>query len=340
MPDTLQQILEAKSYAWRQKRKDCLETAGSSDLWNLRGKDLLSGLRGVPTSFSYTSDVTSTDLRYVEVPIEQIIQLPKDHLVLRVFLRTLLGSSPSDELVSYLAGRLEEKSNQAIGREAHNTWDQLAEYPHTDMLTMMLTTLNRSTPGQLQRHSVAPKDLWRPALDDSITLLARMPRILGAISLLKSNGGSIKEKYWKGDLGQAYADYLGLTGPDAGHFMSLFLVLHACHEGGPASTNVTRIASSARTTLYQAVTAGLIALSGDIHGGASDPALSQLMAVHSCCGLDREGVRNHFETAIRNGKTIHGFGHAVYEDVDPRFKVILDFALKRFPDHELLHLAT
>ena len=59
------------------------------------------------------------------------------------------------------------------------------------------------------------------------------------------------------------------------HALGRLLIIHADHEQN-CSTSVVRIAGSAHANLYAAISAGINALSGPLHGGANEAVLRQL----------------------------------------------------------------
>jgi citrate synthase len=103
------------------------------------------------------------------------------------------------------------------------------------------------------------------------------------------------------------------------------LILCADHELN-VSSFTARCVASAGSNPYAVVTAGLSALEGTKHGGASARAESMLDALRRSRPL---------ETAIaerlRRGEPIDGFGHPLYRDGDPRAAALLDLLRERCP---------
>jgi citrate synthase len=90
------------------------------------------------------------------------------------------------------------------------------------------------------------------------------------------------------------------------------LVLLADHELN-ASTFAVRVVASTGASLTHCMMAGLAAISGPKHGGATEPLRSLLEEVDAC--RDAEGV---IDARLSRGETIPGFGKSVYRDADPR----------------------
>lgn len=113
------------------------------------------------------------------------------------------------------------------------------------------------------------------------------------------------------------ADYLRMitgTTPPPTHARAIEQYLIATIDHGfNASTFTARVIASTGADLGAAITGAIGALSGPLHGGAPSRALDTLDAIGSPDRID-EWVRPRVES----GERIMGFGHAVYETLDPR----------------------
>ena len=114
------------------------------------------------------------------------------------------------------------------------------------------------------------------------------------------------------------------TKPDdeAAHDLEVCLILHADHTFN-ASTFACREVVSTRAHMYAAVTAGIGALSGSLHGGANAQVMEMLR------GLEGEtDVAGWVKKHLDQGKKIMGMGHAVYKTTDPRAKFLKEMGLR------------
>ncbi len=98
--------------------------------------------------------------------------------------------------------------------------------------------------------------------------------------------------------------------------IDIMMILHAEH-GSNASTFTTIAAGSTLSDMYAAVTAGVSALKGPLHGGADEAALRMLYAIG-----DPENTERYIEEALAGKQRIMGFGHRIYKTYDPRAKII------------------
>jgi citrate synthase len=109
--------------------------------------------------------------------------------------------------------------------------------------------------------------------------------------------------------------------------LEVFWILHADHEQN-CSTSAVRVVGSGRVNLYAAISAGIAALWGPLHGGANQAVVEMLSDIHEN-GMD-------YRKAIERAKDkndpfrLMGFGHRVYKTFDPRAKI-----MKRMCDNML-----
>jgi citrate synthase len=98
--------------------------------------------------------------------------------------------------------------------------------------------------------------------------------------------------------------------------LEILFILHADHEQN-CSTNAVRSVGSSQVDPYSAVSAGIGALFGPLHGGANEAVLRMLRKVKTPDRIPDfiDGVKNGHEKLM-------GFGHRVYKNYDPRAKII------------------
>jgi citrate synthase len=102
------------------------------------------------------------------------------------------------------------------------------------------------------------------------------------------------------------------------------LVLCADHELN-VSSFTARCVASAGSHPYAVVIAGLAALEGPRHGGASARVEAMLASMR---GL--RPLRGAVTGRLRRGEPIDGFGHPLYRDGDPRARVLLEMLGERY----------
>jgi citrate synthase len=98
--------------------------------------------------------------------------------------------------------------------------------------------------------------------------------------------------------------------------LEILLILHADHEQN-CSTSAVRSVGSSHVDPFSAVSAGIAALYGPLHGGANEAVLKMLDEIG-----DIKHVPAYIE-GVKSGKgRLMGFGHRVYKSYDPRAKLI------------------
>jgi len=103
------------------------------------------------------------------------------------------------------------------------------------------------------------------------------------------------------------------------HALDLLLILHADHEQN-CSASTVRLCGSSMVNLFGAISAGINALWGPLHGGANQEVIQMLEAI-----ADEGQTASEFLERAKSGDEsarLMGFGHRVYKNFDPRATVI------------------
>jgi citrate synthase len=158
--------------------------------------------------------------------------------------------------------------------------------------------------------------------DQIVRLIAKMPT-LGAWSFRHAQG----KPYVYPDNDLTYTEnFLSMLfkmseqkykpDPRLSQALEVLFILHADHEQN-CSTNAVRSVGSSQVDPYSAVSAGIAALYGPLHGGANEAVLKMLKRIGSKDKIPAfiEGVKNGDEKLM-------GFGHRVYKNFDPRATII------------------
>jgi citrate synthase len=101
--------------------------------------------------------------------------------------------------------------------------------------------------------------------------------------------------------------------------VDLLLILHADHEQN-CSTSTVRVVGSSRANLFAAISAGIGALWGPLHGGANQQVIEMLDAIEAEGG-DVQKFVNRAKDKKDNSRLM-GFGHRVYKNFDPRAVIL------------------
>jgi citrate synthase len=107
--------------------------------------------------------------------------------------------------------------------------------------------------------------------------------------------------------------------PDLVEALNVFWILHADHEQN-SSTAAVRLVGSSRVNLFAAISAGICALWGPLHGGANQAVIEMLTEIQASGGQVQP-----FVARAKNKNDpfrLMGFGHRVYKTYDPRARII------------------
>ena len=104
--------------------------------------------------------------------------------------------------------------------------------------------------------------------------------------------------------------------PRLAQALEVLFILHADHEQN-CSTNAVRSIGSSQVDPYSAVSGGIAALYGPLHGGANEAVLRMLKRIGS-----KDNVGEFIEGVKNGDERLMGFGHRVYKNYDPRAKII------------------
>lgn len=103
--------------------------------------------------------------------------------------------------------------------------------------------------------------------------------------------------------------------------LDILLLLHADHEQN-CSTSAVRHVSSSGASVFTALSSGVGALSGHLHGGAAEAAIEQLAIIGTPAGIPARLAE------VRAGRSrLMGFGHRVYRAHDPRAQLLRRYAI-------------
>ncbi len=201
---------------------------------------------------------------------------------------------------------------------------ELAEQrPLDDRLLDLLRRLPRSAhPMAALRTGVSAVGAFDPEAEDpspeasrrkAVRLVAKFPTIIAAFQRLRRGEEPIAPDPELTHAGNFLYMVSG-EGPDetAARALDTTLLLYLDH-GFNASTFTCRVIASTLADMHSAVTGGIGALKGALHGGANAKAMEMLLEIGEV-----EAVEAFVDRALAEKRKIMGFGHRVYKTEDPR----------------------
>jgi citrate synthase len=260
-------------------------------------------------------------LRYRGIPIEQLAE--KSSFIETAYL-LIYGHLPNTKQLQEWSDKLTRHS--LLHEDMKHFFEGFSATAHPmAILSAMISALSSYYPDSLDPDNVDQRDI-------TIARLVSKVRTIAAFAYKKSIGQPFV--YPKNSLSYC-ANFLNMMfsvpaeeyeiDPELVSIMNLLLILHADHEQN-CSTSTVRMVGSSKANLFAAISAGIGALSGPLHGGANQEVLEMLTAIHA----DGGDVKKYVAMAKDKNSNfkLMGFGHRVYKNFDPRAKIIKSAADK------------
>lgn len=298
------------------------ENEKAIDISKLRG---MSGYITLDPGFKNTgstkSAITFLDgekgiLRYRGYPIEQLAEKAS---FIEVAYLLIYGELPNKTELDYFTNSV---SNHTLVHEDMKRF--FAAYPNNahpmGMLSAMIASLSTFYP-----ESQNPN---RPFKDIELTMhrvIAKLPTLaaqaykfsMGHPIMYPNNDLNYTENFLNMMFALPTDDYE--IDPVVEDALNKLLILHADHEQNCSAATV-RIVGSSQANLYSAISAGIAALWGPLHGGANQAVIEMLQMIKD----DGSDLQKWVDKAKdkQDSFRLMGFGHRVYKNFDPRAKII------------------
>ena len=274
---------------------------------------------GFANTGSCISDITFIDgekgiLRYRGYPIENLAGKVKFTDVAYLL---LYGDLPQKDVKAIFSKKL--RKHAKIHEDMKRFFDGFPLNAHPmATLSSMVTALSAFTPEDYQNDE--------EAIDETIIKILAKVKTIAAYSYRKYHG--LPFIYPNPDLNYV-ENFLHMMFSDSQEefhadpvlveALDLLLILHADHEQN-CSTSTVRMAGSSLSNVFGAVSSGIAALWGPLHGGANQAVLEMLQKIKD----DNSDYKKYIELAKDKNSSFRlmGFGHRVYKNYDPRAKII------------------
>jgi len=323
----LQKVLSEKISNWQDEIHTVLEQAGEKKISDVSVNQAYGGMRGIKGLICETSAVSADKGLIIRgYPLLEITHLLPEE----AFYLLLTGDLPDQAAKEDIQNQLNVHKNVP-----EYVWNVLSSLPDDSHPMTMLTIAIQSMQVDSEfvkkyDEGVPKKDYWKWTLEDGIRLIGALPGIAAGIYRMRfKKGDRIKPENnldWAGN----YAHMLGFEGDDFKKLMRLYLLLHCDHEGGNVSAFSSLTVSSALSSPFLSVAAGLNGLAGPLHGLANQECLKFVLEVHDHFNgaPDKKELEKFCWDRLQNGRVIPGYGHAVLRCPDPRFTAFLSFGKK------------
>lgn len=333
--DTLKEKFAAKALPFAKEAKAFVKENGDKIISQVSISALYSGMKGVTGLITETSKLDPNEgIRFRGYSIPELRDaLPKapggtEPLPEGIFYLMLMGELPSEEDVHNVSNHWARRS--IVPKHVFDTLDGLPAktHPMTMFSIAVMAMQTESLFASAYHKGISKKEYWDYVYEDSMNLIARLPRIAAYIYRKKYKNNIHIEPDPKLDWAANFAHMLGYESFDVQRLMRLYMTIHVDHEGGNVSAHTTHLVGSALSDPYLAFAAGMNGLAGPLHGLANQEVIAWILELRNKLGgglPTKEQIAEYIKKTLEDGKVVPGYGHAVLRKTDPRFSAQQDF---------------
>ncbi|MEI8059189.1 MAG: citrate (Si)-synthase, partial [Ferruginibacter sp.] len=260
--------------------KALLKEHGNKKIGEVTLSQIYQGMRGITGLVSETSLLDAQEgIRFRGYTIPELQQkLPKapngsEPLPEGLFHLMLVGELPSEDDVHHITNVLQRRSH--VPNHVFDTIEALPVSAHP-MTQFVVGIMALQTESQFSKNYAAgmnKKDYWTAVFDDSMDLIARLPRVAAYIYRRKYKNGEHIQPNGLLDWAGNFAHMMGFEDESFKELMRLYMTIHADHEGGNVSAHTTHLVGSALSDPYLSFAAGMNGLAGPLHGLANQEVI-------------------------------------------------------------------
>lgn len=300
------------------------------------------GMRGIPGLITETSLLDSNEgIRFRGYSIPELREkLPhaeggSEPLPEGLFYLMLTGTVPTQEDTEHISATWARRSH--VPNHVFDSIEALpaSTHPMTQFCVAVLALQTESKFAKAYEEGISKKDYWDYVYEDTMTLIARLPRVAAYIYRRKYKNGEHIQPDGMLDWSANFAHMLGYDDDSFKELMRLYLTIHSDHEGGNVSAHATHLVGSALSDPYLSFAAGMTGLAGPLHGLANQEVIRWIEELQENLGTQepsKEQIAEYIKKTLSEGKVVPGYGHAVLRKTDPRFTAQMEFAKKHCPD--------
>lgn len=327
--------------------KSILKEHGNKVAGQVQLSQIYQGMRGMTGLVTETSLLDPQEgIRFRGYSIPDLRQkLPKvpggtEPLPEGLFYLMLIGELPTEEDVQQVTSILQRRSH--VPNHVFHTIEALPinTHPMTQFVVGVMALQTESQFAKKYADGLNKKDYWEAVFDDSMDLIARLPRIAAYIYRRKYKSGDHIQPNGLLDWAGNFAHMLGYEDEKFKKLMRLYLTIHADHEGGNVSAHATHLVGSALADPYLSFAAGMNGLAGPLHGLANQEVIKWIFEMQKELGTDNpdeKQIEDYVKKTLSEGKVVPGYGHAVLRQTDPRFTAQMEFGKQHMPDDPLVN---
>lgn len=326
--------------------KELIAKHGNHQLDVVTVAQAYQGMRGIPGLITETSLLDSEEgIRFRGYSIPELREkLPRaeggiEPLPEGLFHLMLVGELPTQEDVEHLSAVFARRSHVPNHVFAAIEALPTSTHPMTQFCVAVLALQTESKFAKAYRDGISKKEYWDYTYEDSMTLIARLPRVAAFIYRRKYKNNEHIQPDGMLDWAANFAHMLGYEDKSFWALMRLYMTIHADHEGGNVSAHATHLVGSALSDPYLSFCAGMTGLAGPLHGLANQEVVLWIEEMCSELGTEaptKEQIADYIKRTLTQGKVVPGYGHAVLRKTDPRFTAQMEFAKTHCPDSPMV----
>jgi len=342
----IKERFKAKADILSAEMKDILKNHGSKKIGDVTLSQIYSGMRGITGLVTETSLLDPQEgIRFRGYSIPEIQEkLPKapggsEPLPEGLFHLMLLGELPNEKDVHDLTANWQRRSH--VPNYVFDAIEALpvTAHPMTQFVIAIMALQTESVFVKSYAEGMNKKDYWEAIFDDSMNLIARLPRVAAYIYRRKYKNGSHIQPNGLLDWAGNFAHMLGYKNETFHELMRLYMTIHADHEGGNVSAHTTHLVGSALSDPYLSFAAGMNGLAGPLHGLANQEVIKWILELREELNTElpsQDQIVAYVKKTLSEGKVVPGYGHAVLRKTDPRFTAQMEFGKKHLPNDSLV----
>lgn len=345
--EVLKERFKAKAEQLGAEIKTILKEHGNKTIGQVQLSQIYQGMRGMTGLVTETSILDAQEgIRFRGYSIPELRQkLPRvpggtEPLPEGLFYLMLIGEFPTEEDVQHVTSILQRRSH--VPNHVFHTIEALPinTHPMTQFVVGVMALQTESQFAKKYADGLNKKDYWEVIFDDSMDLIARLPRVAAYIYRRKYKFGNHIQPNGLLDWAGNFAHMLGFEDDKFKKLMRLYLTIHADHEGGNVSAHATHLVGSALADPYLSFAAGMNGLAGPLHGLANQEVIKWIFEMQEELGTnqpDKKQIEEYVKKTLSEGKVVPGYGHAVLRQTDPRFTAQMEFGKTYMPDDPLVN---
>ncbi len=346
--EVLKEKFKAKSEAVNAEIREILKEHGNKVIGEVTLSQVYQGMRGITGLVTETSLLDANEgIRFRGYSIPELQEkLPKakdgsEPLPEGLFYLMLIGELPTEDDVNRITSTLQRRSH--VPNYVFDTIESLpiSAHPMTQFVVGIMALQTESQFAKKYAAGMNKKDYWDAAFDDSMDLLARLPRIAAYIYRRKYKNGDHIQPNGLLDWAGNFAHMMGFEDDSFKELMRLYMVIHADHEGGNVSAHATHLVGSALSDPFLSFAAGMNGLAGPLHGLANQEVIKWINELTEQLGSEtpsKEQIADYVKQTLSEGKVVPGYGHAVLRKTDPRYTAQMEFGKKHMPEDPLVNI--